>query len=176
MTEPTTFTTDDGRTIVIRRLAEDDRDRLLEFGTALDKDDWLYLDVDLQAASTVQRLINAVDARNWRQLVAVDGERIVGYANVRQLPGWKSHVGDIALVVRSETRGTGVGAALATALIEAASELQLRKLILEIVEEQRAGRAIFKRLGFHHEGLLEDHAIDHAGQPRNLAILAYHCT
>src|SRR5437879_12917537 len=103
----------DVRALTVRRLEEDDRQRLLEFGAALDKDDWLYLDVDLQAPTTVNRLIQAVDARNWRQLVALDGDRVVGYANVRQLAGWKSHVGDVALVVRRDARGPGRRSALA---------------------------------------------------------------
>jgi RimJ/RimL family protein N-acetyltransferase len=161
------------RTITIRRLREDDLDALLAFGAELAKDDWLYLDVELQTPATITRLVNAVEAGNWRQVVAVDGETIVGYANVRQLPGWKKHVGDIALVVREDYRHRGVGAALARAVIDAAGELAVRKLILEIVEEQLAGRLIFKRLGFRLEGLLEDHAVDYLGNARNLVLLSY---
>jgi len=162
------------RTLLIRRLREDDRDALLAFGAALPEDDWLYLDVDLQTPATITRLMNAVEARNWRQIVAVDGPLIVGYANVRQLPGWKSHVGDIVLVLRDDYRRRGVGSALASAVIEVAGELPVSKLILEIVEEQLAGRLIFKRLGFRLEGLLEDHALDYLGNARNLVVLSYH--
>jgi len=128
----------------------------------------------LQTTATITRLVKAVEASNWRQVVAVDGTTIVGYANVRQLPGWKKHVGDIALVVRSDCRHRGVGAALARAVIDAAGELAVSKLILEIVEEQLAGRLIFKRLGFRLEGLLEDHAVDYLGNARNLVLLSYH--
>jgi ribosomal protein S18 acetylase RimI-like enzyme len=162
------------RTVSIRRLREDDLDALLAFGAELAKDDWLYLDVELQTPATITRLVNAVDASNWRQVVAVDGTAIVGYANVRQLPGWKKHVGDIALVVREDYRRTGIGAALARSVIDAAGELAVTKLILEIVEEQLAGRLIFKRLGFRLEGLLEDHAADYLGNARNLVLLGYH--
>jgi hypothetical protein len=70
----------------IRKLVEDDLPALLAFGTALPKDDWLYLDIDLHTEATIVRLINAVEARNWRQFVAVVGDEIVGYASVRQLP------------------------------------------------------------------------------------------
>jgi len=164
----------DGPQVVIRRLREDDQDALLAFGAALPKDDWLYLDVELQLPATVARLVNAVEARNWRQVVALDGSRIVGYANVRQLPGWKQHGGDIVLVVGEGYRRHGVGTALAEAVIDAARELPVSKLILEIVEEQLAGRLIFKRLGFRLEGLLEDHAVDYLGNSRNLVLLSHH--
>ena len=167
-------TTDDGRHLIVRKLGEGDRDALAAFGASLPKDDWLYLDVELQTSATVTRLVNAVDARNWRQLVAVDGETIVGYANVRQLPGWKRHVGDIALVVSDDYRRHGGGAALAAAIVEAAGDLSLTKLMVEIVEEQHGGQLIFKRFGFQQEGLLTDHAVDYLGNPRNLVLLSYH--
>jgi ribosomal protein S18 acetylase RimI-like enzyme len=163
----------DGSQVVIRRLREEDLDGLLAFGAALPKDDWLYLDIDLQTQATIIRLINAVEARNWRQLVAVDGSQIVGYANVRQLPGWKRHVGDIALVVRDDYRHRGVGSALAAALLDAAAEMSLDKLIVEVVEEQDAGQLIFKRIGFSTEGRLVNHAVDYLEHPRNLVLLSY---
>jgi RimJ/RimL family protein N-acetyltransferase len=163
---------------VIRRLREDDLQALLAFGAALPKDDWLYLDIDLQSEATIVRLINAVEARNWRQFVAVVGEDlgggdIVGYANVRQLPGWKRHVGDIALVVREDYRRGGVGTALASAVLEGGAELSLHKLVVEVVEEQVAGQLIFKRVGFRREGLLIDQAVDYLDNPRNLVVLGY---
>jgi len=158
---------------VIRGLREDDLQRLLAFGAALPKDDWLYLDIDLQSEATIVRLINAVEARNWRQFVAVVGDDIVGYANVRQLPGWKRHVGDIALVVREDYRRGGVGTALASAVLEGGTELCLHKLVVEVVEEQVAGRVIFKRIGFRREGLLINQAVDYLDNPRNLVVLGY---
>jgi RimJ/RimL family protein N-acetyltransferase len=157
----------------IRKLVEDDLPALLAFGTALPKDDWLYLDIDLHTEATIVRLINAVEARNWRQFVAVIGDEIVGYASVRQLPGWKRHVGDIALVVRANNRRRGIGTALTEAAIDAGRELSLRKLIVEIVEEHYGAQHIFVRLGFRCEGLLDNYAIDYLDRPRNLMLLSY---
>lgn len=166
-------TTKDGRRLVIRKLCEADRDALLVFGAHLPKDDWLYLDVELQTPSTITRLVNAVEARNWRQVVAVDGDVIVGYANVRQLPGWKRHVGDIALVVRDDYRRHGIGAALGGAVLDSAAAMSLTKLIVEVVQDATGGQLIFKRLGFHQEGLFVDHAIDYLGNPRDIVQLSY---
>jgi RimJ/RimL family protein N-acetyltransferase len=158
---------------VIRRLREDDLRALLAFGVALPKDDWLYLDIDLQTEATIVRLINAVEARNWRQFIAVMGDEIVGYANVRQLPGWKRHVGDIALVVRADHRRRGIGTALASAVLDAGRELALHKLIVEVVEEGYSAQHVFVRLGFRCEGLLVNYALDYLGRPRNLMLLSY---
>ena len=158
---------------VIRRLRENDLPKLLAFGATLAKDDWLYLDVNLQTDATIVRLINAVEARNWRQFVAVIGDEIVGYANVRQLAGWKRHVGDIALVVRADYRRRGIGTALASAVIDAGRELSLHKLIVEVVEEHYGGQHVFVRLGFRCEGMFVNHAIDYLDRPRNLMLLSY---
>ncbi|MEP6463328.1 MAG: GNAT family N-acetyltransferase [Frankiaceae bacterium] len=160
--------------VTVRPLAEDDGDALAAFGAALPADDWLYLDIELQNRHAVDRLINAHAATNWRQVVAVVQGEIVGYANVRLLPGWQRHVGDAYLVIGPSQRRRGLGAFLARAIVEAGAELGVGKLILQMLEEQADGRQIFERLGFRQEGLLIDQARDQHGRLHNLLVLAYH--
>jgi len=53
-----------------------------------------------------------------RVVVAVDGERVTGTANMyANRPGPGSHVASGSLMVAKEARGTGVGRALATDLV-----------------------------------------------------------
>lgn len=157
----------------VRPLGADDGAALAAFGTALPEDDWLYLDLDLRDRGTVDRLVTAHAATNWRQLVAVSTDGIVGYANVRLLPGWKSHVGDAHLVIDGARRGRGLGTLLAQSIVDTGRELGVQKIILEILEEQSSGRHIFERLGFRSEGLLEDQARDAQGRLHNLLVLGY---
>jgi RimJ/RimL family protein N-acetyltransferase len=175
-TEPlsaaTTTTLADGRRVLIRPLAEDDEPALTAFGAALRPDDWRYLDLDLQNPAAVARLVMAHAATNWRQLVAVLDEEIVGYANVRLLPGWKSHVGDIHLVVGDAVRGQRLGSLLAEAVVAAGRDLGVAKLVLEMLAEQSAGRTIFERLGFSAEGLLVRHARDGEGRAHDLVLIS----
>jgi len=160
--------------VTIRPLAEQDYEALLAFGMALPEHDWVYLEDDMQNSDTIRRLINAHAAENWRQVVAVADGAIIGYSSVRRLPGWSSHVADIVLVVAEGWRRHGVGTALAQATFEAARDLKAEKVIVEILEAQTSGRAIFERLGFRIEGTLSDYARDHRGRRHNLHILAYH--
>jgi RimJ/RimL family protein N-acetyltransferase len=164
----------DGREVTIRPLAEDDRARLLAFGAGLPEDDRLYLEDDLQSHEIITRLVNARAAENWRQIVALAGDQIVGYCAARQLAGWSSHVAEIQLLISAGWRHEGLGAQMAQAIFEAARELGAIKLIVETVEEQTFGRAIFERLGFRAEGALSAHVRDRQGQQRNLLLLAYH--
>lgn len=171
---PSMTTLRGGRRVTIRALEEQDQAALLAFGRALPQDDWLYLRHDLQNPTTVTRLATAAAAENWRQLVAVADDAVVGYSNVRRLPGWSDHVGDIHLSVSVGWRRSGVGTALARAIIDAAQDLGLRKVIVEVMEEQGAGRAVFERLGFQVEGVLQRHMRAHDGRPHTLLIMAYH--
>jgi RimJ/RimL family protein N-acetyltransferase len=160
--------------VIIRRLCEDDGAALLGFGAGLPEDDRQYLEDDLQSQEIITRLVNAHAAENWRQIVALDGERIVGYGAVRRLPGWSSHVADIQLLISADWRGVGLGTLMAQSIFDAARELGAAKVIVEMVEEQSFGRAIFERMGFRVEGVLSQHVRDRHGQQHNLLVLAYH--
>ncbi len=164
----------DGRAGQIRPLSEQDRAALLAFGQQLPQDDLLYLEDDFQSHEIISRLVNASQAENWRQIVVeADGE-ILGYSSVRRLHGWSSHVADIVLLVNPRFRRMGVGVALAQAIFDAARELGVSKIIVEMLEEQESGRAIFERLGFRIEGTLSKHTRDRQGQFHTLLILSYH--
>lgn len=172
---PTTVALRQGSTIVIRPLGEGDRQALLDFGRGLPQDDWLYLEDDLRNPDIITRLINAHQAENWRQIVAVDEQgAIAGYSAVRRLPGWSSHVADIQLIISEPWRRHGLGTALARSIFDAARDLGAAKVIVEILEEQTAGQAIFVRMGFHFEGRMSDHVRDRSGGRHNLVLLAYH--
>lgn len=163
-----------GREVEIRPLAEHDRAALLAFGQLLPQDDLLYFEDDFQSHEIIARLVNAHQAENWRQIVAeADGE-IVGYSSVRRQAGWSSHVADIVLLVHPDWRRAGVGVALAQAIFDAAGALGASKIIVEMLDEQRSGRAIFERLGFRVEGRLSRHARDRQGNYHDLLILSYH--
>jgi L-amino acid N-acyltransferase YncA len=83
-------------------------------------------------------------------------------------------VADIQLITSADVRHEGLGTIMAQAIFDAARELGAAKVIVEMVEEQAFGRAIFERLGFRVEGMLSQHVRDRDGQQHNLLVLAYH--
>lgn len=171
--QPRTAQLRDGRSVTVRALAESDHEAMTRFGSALPEDDWLYLELDFHNPNTITRLVNAAAAENWRQVVAEYEGAIVGYSNVRLLPGWKSHVADTHLVISEGWRRSGLGLEVAQTILEAARDLGVTKVIAEMPDEQRAGRAIFKHLGFHVEGILNNHVRDHHGHYHDMVIMGY---
>jgi RimJ/RimL family protein N-acetyltransferase len=164
----------DGRAVTIRPLDEEDHAALLAFGRALPHADLLHLENDFTSPETIARLVNARFAENWRQLVVSIDDLIIGYSVVRRLPGWMRHVAEVGLIVGAGWRRYGLGTALAQSICDAARDLRVDKLIVEMLEEQSAGRAIFERLGFRVEGRFGCHVRDRQGQCHNLIVMAYH--
>src|SRR5262249_51343663 len=107
----------DSRSIIIRPLAQDDHAALLAFGTVLASDDLLYMEDDFENPALIMRLINAHAAENWRQLVAVTRNTIIGYAAVRRLPGWSNHVADVRVIVSAGWRSKDLSITLARAIL-----------------------------------------------------------
>ncbi len=165
----------DGRKVTIRAITEEDRAAMEVFGNSLPANDSLYLEDDFQNPDIIARLTNAAAAEHWRQFVAeAEDGSIVGYTSVRRLPGWSSHVADIYLVIGQHWRRIGLGTELAQMIFDAARDLGVAKVIVEMLEEQTDGREIFQHLGFEVEGTLRKHARDRNGALHNMLILSYH--
>lgn len=95
-----------------------------------------------------------VEARAIRQpidgvLVASAGDDIIGRIRVEETP---FGFGDIGMLVASEWRGRGVGAALLTAAIEWARERGLHKLSLTVFTHNTAAIALYRKFDFIEEG------------------------
>ena len=68
-------------------------------------------------------------------------------------------------------RRQGVGQRLARHALRVALESGLTKVTVEVIAEQESTIALFTRLGFRAEALLEDHVKDPAGRFSDLIIL-----
>ncbi|MCX6014324.1 MAG: GNAT family N-acetyltransferase [Chloroflexales bacterium] len=162
----------DGRVVSVRSLQPDDKTRLLQFGHVLPQDDWLYLEHDLRSPEIVARLTNASAAEHWRQMVAIENDQIVAYASVRLSSGRTSHVATVQLIIGEGWRRVGLGRAMGTVIFEEAKKMHASKVVVEMLEAQRSGQAIFARLGFRIEGTLINHARDRFGKHHNLVVMA----
>ena len=153
----------------IRELDATDREAIERFVERVPEGDRTFFKEDVQSPAVIEAWTRPGTAR----AVAVDGGEVVGYVAVVPLHGWSSHVGEVRVVVDPERRGRGIGRALARRAVIGAIELELRKMVVEVVAEQEATIAMFRSLGFDPEALLTDHVRDQSGALRDLMILAH---
>ncbi len=154
----------------IRELEPDDQAAVEEFLRRIPEGDRTFFKEDVDNPEVLAAWVRP-GTRDVR-LLAVDDGAVLGYAAVIPLQGWSSHVGEVRVVVDPETRGRGIGTALARQAVIEALSLGLAKLVVEVVAEHEPTVAMFRKHGFDPEALLKDHVRDQSGELRDLMILA----
>ncbi len=155
----------------IEPLAEPNVDQVVAFFDRLTDGDLTFFKEPVAGERTVRGWL--ADDRGTR-LLALDGDEVVGYAAVIEGVGWSSHVGELRLVIDPNRRRHGLGRQLAAAALQAALEAGLSKVVVEAVATQEGTIALFTKLGFVPEALLEDHVRDASGTLDDLIVLAHH--
>jgi L-amino acid N-acyltransferase YncA len=154
----------------IRRIEPGDEAAIERFLNGIPDADRTFLKEDVADPAVVAAWVRPGDARS----IAVDEHGgVVGYVAVVPLHGWSSHVGEVRIVVDPDNRGRGVGRELARHAVLEALELDLSKLVVEVIADQEALIAMFRELGFEPEALLIDHVRDRSGGLRDLLVLAH---
>lgn len=86
------------------------------------------------------------------QFVALDGERVVGWADI--FPAWASavsHCGNLGMGVLPEYRGRGVGCQLLEASIAKAWKKGITRIELEVRADNERAIRLYEKFGFVHE-------------------------
>jgi L-amino acid N-acyltransferase YncA len=153
----------------IRELEATDREAVERFVERVPEGDRTFFKEDVAAPDVIEAWTRPGTAR----AVAVEDGEVVGYVAVVPLHGWSSHVGEVRVIVDPDRRGRGIGRALVRRAVTEAIELDLRRMVVEVVADQEATIAMFRSLGFDPEALLTDHVRDQSGALRDLMILAH---
>jgi ribosomal protein S18 acetylase RimI-like enzyme len=153
----------------IRDLRATDQDAVERFVARVPEGDRTFFKEDVDAPGVVDAWTRPGTAR----AVAVEDGEVIGYVAVVPLHGWSSHVGEVRVIVDPDRRGRGIGRALARHAVLEAVELELRKMVVEVVADQEPTIAMFRSLGFDPEALLTNQVRDQSGALRDLMILAH---
>ncbi|MCC6124250.1 MAG: GNAT family N-acetyltransferase [Pirellulales bacterium] len=164
-----------GRTVVLRPLAAEDRERMIAFARMLPANDLLFLERDISQPTEVDRWIKGVLVGNLVTLTAWEGDAAIGYVSIdRGSVPWTRHVAELRVVVAESARGIGIG----RLMVELAFEMVLgegaTKVVARMTPDQSGARNLFQQLGFTEEAVLRDHALDINGQPHDLLVLSFH--
>jgi RimJ/RimL family protein N-acetyltransferase len=159
----------DNREIELRLLTLEDRDDLLDFFSSLSDDavEWgmpPYTKERIDAwMSNIDRLI---------PLVAIDNRRIVGYAAVfKRIHQRLTGIGDMGIYLHQDFHGVGLGTAMTEKGLSLATDQGLHRIGLEVVEDNVAAVALYKKLGFRIEGKMIDAYFGADGKYHNMLVM-----
>lgn len=98
--------------------------------------------------------INMVEANDYAQYYALDGERVIGWCDIipKDMEGF-THVGVLGMGLLPEYRHKGIGSLLLQKTIEHAKERNnIEKVELEVFESNTNAIKFYEKFGFQHEG------------------------
>src|SRR5438270_13221991 len=116
----------------IRPIEPADAPALSRFFERIPESDRTFLKEDVSDAHVLDDWVQPGLGRT----IAVDEGDVLGSVAVVPLHGWSSHVGEIRLVVDPDRRGQGIGSQLARRAVLDAVEMDLKKLVVEVIADQ----------------------------------------
>lgn len=152
-------------------LAPTHLDALSAFFAGLPDGDLTFIKEDFEPAVLRSWTEPGREGRRWVDLD--DDGRILGFVALLPLRGWSSHVGELRLVVDPVARGQGVGRRLAQLALHESVGMGLGKIVVEVIATQQGTIAMFNRLGFTAEAMLEDHIRDRHGELQDIVLLSH---
>jgi len=102
----------------------------------------------------IERFVHESVANDAVQFVALDGVRVVGWADI--FPAWAhavSHCGSLGMGVLPDYRRRGLGEALLRACITKAKVKGITRIELEARADNLSAIRLYEKLGFVHEAL-----------------------
>ncbi len=169
---PKTAKLKDGTEVVIRPLARDDFDQLLAFFESLPEEDRLFLRHDVSDPEIVRKWTEELDLERVIPLVAFDGEELVADGSLHFMPHeWMKHVGHIRLATARSLRNKGLGGLIVRELVALATNRNLEKLQVYVIEDNVGAIKMCEAVGFEKAAVLKGMFKDRSWKSRDLAIM-----
>ena len=162
----------DGEKVILRPMVKEDEQKLLEFFRGIPEEDRLYLRDDVTDPKVIKTWAENLNYDHIIPLLAVIGDKIIGDATLhRRTTDKSSKIGEIRIVIDKDFRRRGLGTLFAREIYYLALSLKFNKLVAEAFEHQKAVLKTCESLGFRHEKILRDRAVDLTGKKRNLIVM-----
>jgi acetyltransferase len=165
------FTLKDGARILLRPLAPDDRQALIDFFQPVSPDDLRYMRHNVKDSGTVGAWVDELDYARVLPLVAVYGNRIVGICTMHYNTGPARHRAELRIFLAKDFRRRGVGSRLLQGIIDLAKRHNLYLLEVYVVSDQHHIIRAFQNAGFEPKIILDDYFMLPDGDIRDVAHL-----
>jgi L-amino acid N-acyltransferase YncA len=163
----------EGVTLRLRYLEAGDGPGLIDFARRLSPHDLLFLRRDITRQEQVDQWLHESAAGLTTTIIALDGDKIVGYAAVTSDGlAWTRHVLELDVMVAESMRGKHLGRLLTEQAFAVAQERGANKMVARMTVDQHAANNVFRRMGFEPEARLKRQVMDRDGQLHDLQIMA----
>lgn len=164
----------DGASVTLREMTPGDRDAVLAFAHGLPSHDLLFLRRDITQPHEVDAWLRDLADGQLVTLLALEGDRTIGYATVqRDRDAWSSHVAELRVLVDAAWRKRGLGRLLTQEAFAVALGSGIEKMTARMTPDQKGAIRTFQGLGFRPEALLRDHVRDREGKQHDLLVLSH---
>ncbi|MDH5481362.1 MAG: GNAT family N-acetyltransferase [Candidatus Bathyarchaeota archaeon] len=144
----------DGRTVLIKELGIEDKEKLVEMYESLSGDAVRWA-MPPYTAERIERWLS--NLQNLISLVAFYDDKIVGDAHIHKLPHpRRKDTGDMAIYLHQDFHNVGLGTVMVTKLIELARKEGLHRIGLSVIADNKPAIRLYKKLGFKIEGVMKD--------------------
>jgi len=151
------ITLKDGAYVLLRPMIAEDRQRLMEFYSAVSDDDLRYFRHYVKDPALIQEWCDHLDYGKVLPILALAKDRVVGSASLHFYEGPKRHVGEVRLFLAKDYRKRGLGMKMIRALTDLARKHGLSILMAEIIADMTKFVKAFEQLGFKSMCTLDDY-------------------
>lgn len=163
----------DGTRVKVRPVQDSDEQPLLDFFLGIPEEERFFFKDDVTSPEVIRSWVSGRDYGRALALLALDGSKVVADAVlIRRRGNFRSHIGEIRVVVAPQYRDWGLGTALIRELCDIADDAGLEKVLFEVVadREQEAIRAS-EWLGFLRVATIEGGAMDPLGHHHDVVLM-----
>ena len=162
----------DGKKVIIRKLHDDDLDRLMKFYAGLPPEDRKYLRIDVTDRKIVEERIGRIKTENVIRIIALIEDDIIADGALELFPEeWRKHQGELRVIVAKPYQHKGLGMIMVRELYFLAVEKKVELVVVKMMRPQVAAQKIFRKLGFREELLIPDYVQDQVGEKQDLIVM-----
>jgi RimJ/RimL family protein N-acetyltransferase len=162
------FTLKDGARVLLRPLAKEDRQALLDLFLPITPEEKRYFRHNVSDPKIVERWIDELDYDKVFPLIAVVGNRIVGNTTLHFNDGPARHRAEVRIFLAKDFRQRGLGTKMLQALIEIAKRRSLYMLEVDSVSDRTNIIRAFQNAGFETKCIFEDYFMMPDGELKDI--------
>ncbi len=151
------ITLKDGAYVLLRPMVAEDKQRLMEFYSAVSDDDLRYFRHYVKDSALIQEWCDELDYSKVLPVLALAKDRVIGSATLHFNAGPKRHIGEVRLFLARDYRKRGLGMKMIRALIDLARKHGLSILTAEVIADMTKFVKAFEQLGFKLMCTLDDY-------------------